>query len=237
MRAALAALLILVLGLTAFFYGRSYIEAHPQDVPWTQLSLTDPVGRFTGRKLAALSDDASLCRGLLQRAGSNAAAVPPRRQGEQCGYDNGFRLKGQDLSFAPAGPVTACPVAAAMVLFERQVLQPAARRHFGKEVSAINHAGSYSCRRLYGRSQGAYSEHATANALDITGFTLAGGEKISVLRDWQDRGGKGAFLREIRDGACGLFATVLSPDYNEAHADHLHLDQALRGRSGWRMCR
>ena len=36
----------------------------------------------------------------------------------------------------------------------------------------------------------------------------------------------------LRDGACGLFATVLSPDYNAAHRDHFHLDQAARGRFG-----
>ena len=46
-----------------------------------------------------------------------------------------------------------------------------------------------------------------------------------------------AFLREVRDGACDLFATVLSPDYNAAHADHFHLDQAARGAIGWRGCR
>ena len=34
-----------------------------------------------------------------------------------------------------------------------------------------------------------------------------------------------------------LFATVLSPDYNAAHRDHLHLDQAARGAWGWRACR
>ena len=44
-------------------------------------------------------------------------------------------------------------------------------------------------------------------------------------------------LREVRDGACDLFATTLSPDYNAAHRDHLHLDQAARGARGWRACR
>jgi len=32
-----------------------------------------------------------------------------------------------------------------------------------------------------------------------------------------------------------VFGTVLSPDYNPAHADHLHFDQASRGSGG--MCR
>ena len=42
---------------------------------------------------------------------------------------------------------------------------------------------------------------------------------------------------DVRDGACRLFSTVLSPGYNAAHADHLHLDQAERGKFGGRLCR
>ena len=63
------------------------------------------------------------------------------------------------------------------------------------------------------------------------------GTRISVAGDWGDAGAKGRFLREVRDGACRLFSTVLSPDYNRAHRDHLHLDQAARGAWGWRACR
>ncbi|MDP1909506.1 MAG: extensin family protein, partial [Hyphomicrobium sp.] len=41
---------------------------------------------------------------------------------------------------------------------------------------------------------------------------------------------------DVRDGACRLFSTTLSPDYNAAHADHLHFDQASRGAVGGRLC-
>ena len=124
-----------------------------------------------------------------------------------------------------------------MLLLEQRVIQPAAMRRFGSTVTRIDHAGSYSCRRLYGRGEGPFSEHATADAIDITGFRLADGTSVTVLGDWQDGGAETAFLRDVRDGACRLFSTVLSPDYNAAHADHLHLDQAERGAAGWRLCR
>jgi hypothetical protein len=104
-------------------------------------------------------------------------------------------------------------------------------------VSAVDHFGSYSCRRIYGRSEGAWSEHSTANAVDIAGFRLADGRRISILGNWKDGGAEARFLRAVRDGACDLFATVLSPDYNAAHRDHLHFDQAQRGEMGWRGCR
>lgn len=223
-------------GILLFGYARN----HPEDMPWTELDLSQPVGAFTGRKLTALRDDPQLCRSLLERAGIEFTALPPRSGGPQCGYDDGVRLSTRgalDISFRPAGLGTSCPVAAALALWEWHVVQPAAITHFGQKVASIDHFGSYSCRRMYGRSEGGWSEHATANAVDIAGFRLEDGTRITVVGDWADDGDKAAFLREVRDGACGLFATVLSPDYNAAHRDHFHLDQAARGAMGWRGCR
>lgn len=234
---AAGCLLLLLLAVLGAMLARDYIRSHPQDVPWTALELDDPIGRFTGRKLTALHSEPAQCRGLLATVRAPARPVRSRRDGEQCGYDDGMRLNSDLLRFEPAGPVTSCPVAAALFVFERQILQPAAREHLGQPVTAVFHVGSYSCRRLYNRSDGAFSEHATANAFDITGFKLEDGSTVSVLRDWRPSGPKGEFLKEVRTGSCALFATVLSPDYNAAHADHLHLDQADRRPGGWRMCR
>ena len=158
----------------------------------------------------------------------------------RCRFTDGVRIRpesARSIGYAPAGLVTSCAVAAALALWERDVVQPAARRHFGERVVGIDHAGSFSCRRLYGRAEGRFSEHATADAIDIIGFRLADGRRVSVLRDWRRDRAEAAFLREVRDGACDLFATVLSPDYNAAHAAHFHFDQADRGSFGWRLCR
>ena len=239
MRRALVWLLILALLAAGYLYGREYVRRHPQNVPWSDLDLDHPIGWFTLRKLAALGGEPKRCRMLLRDAAVGDLPAPARSSGVQCGYADGMLLSphGRTSTFRPAGLVTSCPVAAALLLYDRDVLQIAALRHFGSRLAAIDHAGSYSCRRLYGRSEGPFSEHATADAIDIIGFRLADGTRISVLRDWQRPGAKQAFLREVRDGACDLFPTVLSPDYNAAHADHLHLDQAERGKSGFGLCR
>jgi hypothetical protein len=213
---------------------RDYARRHPENVPWTALDLRQPIGSFTGRKLNALGEDPARCRALLTQAGARFTALPARNDGPQCGYGDAVRLAGDGA--LPGDVGTACAVAAALILWEREIVQPAARRHFGRPVAAIDHFGSYSCRRLYGREEGGWSEHARANALDVAGFRLAGGASITVAADWRDPGAKGRFLREIRDGACALFVTVLSPDYNEAHGDHFHFDQASRD-GGWRACR
>ena len=239
MRTALWWLLVLILIAAGYLYGREYVRRHPQDFPWTELRLRDPVGLFTMRKLAALGDHPAQCRALLAQAGVGDLPAPAKSDGVDCGYIDGMRLgdEGRTVAFAPAGLVTSCPVAAALVLFERDVLQPAALRHFSQRVAMIDHAGSYSCRRLYGRAEGRFSEHSTADALDIIGFRLADDTQVSVVRDWRSSDSQGQFLRDVRDGSCRLFATVLSPDYNAAHADHLHLDQAERGRIGGGLCR
>jgi len=52
-----------------------------------------------------------------------------------------------------------------------------------------------------------------------------------VAGHWDADDERSRFLKEVRDGGCTLFATTLSPDYNKAHADHLHFDQARRGGS------
>jgi len=141
------------------------------------------------------------------------------------------------IALSPASVAPSCPVAAAIRLWEWHVVQPAALRLLGQPVRTVMHFGAYSCRRMYGRDTGAFSEHATADAIDIAGFVLDDGRRITVAADWNGEGKDAAFLRAVRDGACGLFSTVLSPDYNAAHRDHLHLDQAERGATGWRACR
>lgn len=230
--------LLIVGGIVQAIY--AFSRSRPQDMPWTELDLAHPVGLFTGRKLAGLRNDGGRCVAMLEAVGDRFTALPPRRDGEQCGYDHAVRIGG-DPRYVPQGLGVACPVAAALVLWEREVVQPAALRLLRSRVVRIDHFGSYSCRRIYGRDAGNWSEHATASAVDIAGFRLEDGSRITIVGDWDGTGeraqARARFLRQVRDGACTLFSTVLSPDYNAAHRDHLHLDQAERGALGWRGCR
>jgi hypothetical protein len=234
--AVVIAALLLTIALAIYALGKS----RPQDLPWTDLDLGQPVGLFTGRKLAGLTEDFPACRAALDKAGVRYTALPPRREDEQCGYADAVRLTAggsRRIGFAPRDLGVACPVAAALAVWEWEAVQPAARRHFGQRVTEIEHFGSYNCRRMYNREGASWSEHATADAVDISAFRLEDGTRITIVGDWAEKGSKAHFLREVRNDACGVFATVLSPDYNDAHRDHLHLDQASRGEMGWRVCR
>ena len=128
------------------------------------------------------------------------------------------------VQVSPASSVGTCPLAAAWVLFERNTLQPAAKRHLGSEVTGVRHLGTYACRNVNHVAVGHRSQHATANAIDIAGFVLRGGREVTLAGTWLGVGPDAAFLHAVRDGACRWFRVVLSPDYDAAHQDHLHLE-------------
>jgi len=198
--------------------------APPEDLPWTPLRLDQPVGMATGLKFERAAADPRHCRAILSDGGVRFTEEPDLVAGA-CATQNTVRLQGQTLS--PAAPVMTCPQALAYAFWTRHAVQPAARAELGEPIAHVEHYGTYACRNLYGRATGARSQHAYANALDVAAFRTASGQNISVLNDFRDEGAKGRFLRRVRDGACPWFRAVLSPDYNAAHRDHLHLD---RGR-------
>ena len=217
-RRAVVALVLMVAAIA----GWQWLQSHPQHNPWAPLDLRDPPGWATRTKLIALRSDVAECRAVLERSQIAFTALPETGEGE-CARPDRTRLG--DYPLAPDTPAVTCPVAAALELWRRESVAPAARNILGSDLARIEHLGAFSCRRMYGGADGPWSEHATANAIDIAAFVLEDGRRISVLGDWDGEGDKAAFLRAVRDGACGSFATVLSPDYNAAHADHFHLDQ------------
>lgn len=187
-----------------------------------QTDLAPPALRIA--RLTTFASDAGACRAALASAGFAAEPLPDMRAADGCGYRNAVALTRSVHDYS-APVTTSCAAAAALALWERDVVAPAARRHLGQPVTRIELAGPvYSCRRIAGRQDGRLSQHASANAVDIGGFTLADGSTLTVLSGWRGGAREQAFLRDIRDGACDHFAAVLSPDYNRAHRDHLHLD-------------
>jgi hypothetical protein len=53
-------------------------------------------------------------------------------------------------------------------------------------------------------------------------------ESPEELKERQEKRAMSAFLHQAHDGACEVFDTVLGPDTNDAHHDHLHLDMKER---------
>lgn len=227
-RAALAALAIFGLTLGA----QAWLRENPGHNPWAPLDLRDPPGWATPRKIADLRGDPVQCRAVLERSGIDFTVLDSAGEAACLRTD---RTVLAQSPLTPARPATTCAVAAALELWLENGVKPAAEEIFAQPVESIEHFGAYSCRRLYGRDDGPWSQHATGNAIDISAFVLADGTRISVLGDWSGDAEKARFLQQVRDSACDSFGTVLSPDYNASHADHLHLDQEQRGIGG--VCR
>lgn len=209
-----------LVGVMAFAAERA---VPPQHLPWKTLSLVDPVGAATRIKAARAGEDPAACRAVLATGGIEYAEAPSSENGF-CVVRDALRITSGMAPIRPADAAMTCRQALAVAVWERQVVQPAAFAELEQAVVGIDHYGAYACRRMYGAADGPVSEHAGANALDVAAFRLADGTVVSVERDWNDPGPKGRFLRRVRDGACKVFLTTLSPDYNAAHANHFHLD-------------
>jgi hypothetical protein len=155
-----------------------------------------------------------------------------------CGADSPLKVSAVPVSgiaFSTPVPLT-CPTTLVVGRWLTDVVQPAAFNAFGQPVRSLLVMGSYSCRTIMNNPRASMSEHAYANALDIAGFVLDDGTRISVRRHWRSGDANAAFLRAVHSGACGIFATTLGPDANAAHEDHFHVDMAKR-RSGRSYCR
>ncbi|MGB3165972.1 MAG: extensin family protein [Alteraurantiacibacter sp.] len=215
---------VLVLGAMVLA-GRTWLAENPQHDPWAPLDLRQERGWATATKLAALQTDIPACRDALARSDVAFTALDPVGEGA-CRRED--RLTAGDLPLSPGLPQVTCPVAAGLVMWLEQDVDRLAQDILGAPLQRVEQLGTYSCRRMYGASDAPWSEHATGNAIDISAFVLEDGKRISVLGDWNGEADEVRFLRAVRDAACDSFGTVLSPEYNAAHADHFHLDQ---GRS------
>ncbi len=225
---------VAVLLALAAIRGMQWIADHPEHIPTARFEFSQPQGWATHRKLAAFARDDAACFAAFDRARAGYERRPVVGTGA-CRASQRMVLTGNRFvpTMRPANAAPGCAVTAAMALWDRDVVQPMAQKHFGQKVVALENLGSYNCRKIAGEQ--AQSQHSTANAIDISAFILADGTRISLIDDWNDPDVRREFLHEVRDGSCGLFSTVLSPDYNRAHADHFHLD--MSARTGWKVCR
>lgn len=221
--------LLLVAGplLAAFWLGL----VPPRFSPLAPLQLDEPAHWFLDFRLAAIKRDETLCRAALASPVVAARPIGDKEIVDGCGWRNAVAVSRAGGARLAAAQVT-CEMAAALALWLEHDVQPLAERLLGTRVASVDSMGTYACRNIIGsRALTAFrSQHATANAIDISGFRLADGQSIVIARDWRSVTRKSEFLRAIHAKACGYFRVALSPDYNEAHRDHFHLDRSIMWR-------
>jgi hypothetical protein len=148
-----------------------------------------------------------------------------------CGLRNAVKL--QTSLIALNKPIDiSCPMSAALHVWMRDVVVPSARLHLDAKIIRIETIGTYACRPRNNQAGGRLSEHATANAIDISAFVLSDKRRITVLNGWRGAPADAAFLRSVRKQSCPYFSVVLGPDDDRFHVDHFHFDMGP-----WRQCR
>ncbi|TCP72691.1 extensin family protein [Sphingomonas sp. PP-CE-1G-424] len=166
------------------------------------------------------------CLADLRELHVSFQVLPDRETGPGCGLAGTVKLV--DIG-VPVANLTAvrCGAARAFIGWTRNAVAPAAYQMLGSELARVDSMGSYACRNVVGSTRGPTrrSGHAIANAIDVGGFVLKDGRRITVLNDWNSPDPQvRQFLQTIHASACKRFGTVLSPDYNAAHRNHLHLE-------------
>lgn len=202
--------------------------------PFARLSVDDPPTIVTRYKLRALANHPQACLALLQQAKQrgqlNFRSVSDTPG--NCPLTDTVRVQDFGSVTLSSSFLASCPLALSSTMFVHQRAVPLAQSEFGSRLTRINHLGSFACRNIYNREGARLSEHATADALDISGFGFANQQQISILKGWR-AGGKGReYLHAVFENGCPFFGNSLGPDYNAAHANHFHL-----GMRGYGLCR
>jgi len=212
-------LLCLPLLLTGCVFGGGQDRPAPAPIrerPGGPVTLNGPTPRETQQCFADLS-----------REKVRYSPLPDRDFGGGCIVTGAVQLL--DIGVPVSGLKSMkCGLARSFTAWVRFAVAPAAKQILGSPLVKVETFGTYSCRGIIGNGAASaqrMSEHGLANAVDVSGFALADGRRITIERDW--RSGDTAtrdFMAAIHNSACRRFATVLSPDYNAAHYNHLHLD-------------
>jgi peptidoglycan hydrolase-like protein with peptidoglycan-binding domain len=213
---------------------------------------------WTETEVAAAKDQ---CNEMIFSITLDYEPLPPLKEG-LCGAPAPILLKslGSEPKVVIDPPATVtCVLAKALGAWLNETVQPEAKALFNSPVVKL-HAASYACRNRNGGADQPLSQHALANAIDISDFELASGEQIAVVENWpkanpplpspnpsrvssatfkvqrvSDSGGRERdFLEFAHDEACKTFGTVLGPNADEAHKSHFHVD--MKQRRGGNFC-
>ena len=156
----------------------AHVEAEAPVLPGDQ-----PTVPWTDAEIAAAK---TACDATLKDVAMDYQPLPPIQEGI-CGTPAPILVKsiGSDPAVAIDPPATMnCALAAGLAKWLEAKVQPEANAVLHTKVVKLRNATSYSCRNRYGGATTPLSEHALANAIDVSDFVFASGDHITVLDGW-----------------------------------------------------
>lgn len=225
-----------VISITVTAVAAFWIYEHlpSQYNPFAPLTIDDPPTLVTRYKLRQMANHPEACLALLKQAEERkqlSFRTVANTDGK-CPLTDVVRVQSFGEVKLSGSFLASCPLALSSTMFIHQRAAPQALTTFGSRLTRVNHLGSYACRNIYNRQNARLSEHATADALDISGFSFANKQQITVLKGWNSGGKSGEYLHSVFENGCPFFGNALGPEYNAAHANHFHL-----GMRGYGLCR
>jgi hypothetical protein len=187
------------------------------------------------KPVAAAPPQPSACRQALTEEIAIAPSIPDIHGTGGCGGEDLVRLEAivladkRRVSVNPPATLR-CPMASAIADWVRTDIVPLVAG-LGSEPSALEILGSYECRGFNGVAGAPLSEHGHANALDVGGIKLANGQQIVLT----DRSVPRELRENVLHSVCARFMTVLGPDSDWYHEEHIHLDLMPR-RNNYKIC-
>lgn len=199
--------------------------------PFAPIALNDPPTLITRYKMWKLDKNPQACMAVLERVQQDGGLIfsNPGKMSGKCPLDNPVRVRALGGVALSSSFLASCRLALSSAMFVSQVAKPLAQQKLGTPLIRIEHLGSYACRNMYNKPDARLSEHATAEALDVSGFQLMDGRHLTVLKQWPKEGAEADYMHTIFAESCGYFGNSIGPEYNAAHANHFHFGMRLFG--------
>ena len=192
-----------------------------------QIAATYPISTIVNRlQLYTIPFNNEQCLNDLAKLDVDFKPQSDFTSGNGCRVQHAVRLARVGNVKLDNAPLLTCSMVTQLAQFESNHLQPTAKRVLGSKIKRIKHLGTYNCRSMR-QFKGVLSQHAYANAIDVSGFVTEDGSIVDVERDWKGSQKKSKFLKKIALSACQSFRVSVSPDGDANHFNHLHWDTGL----------
>lgn len=148
-----------------------------------------------------------------------------------CGLRDGVRVERGASGIAYVGGLHVAVSFGVRLKRLEEVIQDRALAVLGQRIGRVEHFGAYACRAIRHLPETA-SQHASGNAIDLAAFITERGARVSLAEHFRKAPRTAAtpqarFLRELVEALRQRpddFPVVLSPEFDDQHQDHLHIE-------------